>query len=209
MVDLTKENSTMIDTLRQNYAGFNFEAGVSIDTIQDLTYAYQNMQRGDLGAQGTLEFFSSLFGVRQGPRMAVSIQSLAQFQDQITKGLNALASGDVLNQTAEGDLIDKLEKAVQRYSKFQGLGKEFTEMKITDFKDLGNVVRLSQESDTEGVREALTAARDEVGEELMKRAKRGEDLIGKVTTETGRAILIGALGNKQAADKFQQEIDAA
>jgi phage-related protein len=209
MVDLTKENSTMIDTLRQNYAGFNFEAGVSIDTIQDLTYAYQNMQKGDLGAQGTLEFFSSLFGVRQGPRMAVAIQSLAQFQDQITKGLNALASGDVLNRTVEGDLIDKLEKSVQRYSKFQGLGKEFTEMKIKDFKGLGEIVRLSQEGETEQVRKAMTAARDEVGEDLLQRAKRGEDLISKITTESGRAMLIGALGNKQAADKFEQEVQAA
>jgi hypothetical protein len=199
MVDLTKENSTMINTLKENYEGFNFEAGVSIETIQDLTYAYRNMQKGDLGAQGTLEFFSSLFGVRQGPRMAVAIQNLAQFQDQLDRV-----------GTIESELAKKLEKNVQQYAKFQGLGAQFTEMKVKDFGDIGEVVRLSQfspENQDPKVMAAFSAAREQLGQEIAREAKRGNDLLSKITTESGRAIFIGAIGNQQAQDKFKQEIE--
>jgi phage-related protein len=199
MVDLTKDNSQMIETLRSNYEGFNFEAGVSIRTIQDLTYAYRNMQKGDLGAQGTLEFFSSLFGVRQGPRMAVAIQNLAQFQDQLDRV-----------GTIENELAKKLEKNVQQYARFQGLGSKFTEMKVKDFGDLGEVVRLSQfgpDNQDQKVIAAFSAAREQLGQEIAREAKRGNDLLSKITTESGRAIFIGAIGNQQAQDKFKQEIE--
>jgi phage-related protein len=199
MVDLTKDNSQMIETLRSNYEGFNFEAGVSIETIQDLTYAYRNMQKGDLGAQGTLEFFSSLFGVRQGPRMAVAIQNLAQFQDQLDRV-----------GTIENELAKKLEKNVQQYARFQGLGSKFTEMKVKDFGDLGEVVRLSQfspDNQDQKVIAAFSAAREQLGQEIAREAKRGNDILSKITTESGRAIFIGAIGNQQAQDKFKQEIE--
>jgi phage-related protein/uncharacterized membrane protein YgcG len=200
-VKMTKQNKEVIDTLRGAYKDFNFEAGVGIETIQDLTYAYRNLQKGELGAQGTLEFFSGLFGVRQGPRMTVAIQNLAQFQDQLeTIG------------TIENELAKKLEKNVQQYATFQGLGAEFRNMQIKNFADLGKVVRLSQRSEEntdENVISAFAAAREDLAQEIAKQAKRGNDVLAKITTETGRAMFIGAIGNQQAQDKYQQEIAIA
>jgi phage-related protein/uncharacterized membrane protein YgcG len=197
MVRLTKQNKDMVNTLRTAYKDFNFEAGVGIQTIQDLTYAYRNMQKGELGAQGTLEFFSNLFGVRQGPRMTVAIQNLAQFQDQL----------DTVG-TIENDLAKKLEQNVQQYAKFQGLGAEFQSMQVRNFADLGKVVELSQ-SGNEQVAAAFTAAREGLAKDLAKRAKRGDDAISKISTETGRAMFIGTVGNEQAEDKYNQEIAIA
>jgi phage-related protein/uncharacterized membrane protein YgcG len=197
MVRLTKQNKDMVNTLRTAYKDFNFEAGVGIQTIQDLTYAYRNMQKGELGAQGTLEFFSKLFGVRQGPRMTVAIQNLAQFQDQL----------DTVG-TIENDLVKKLEQNVQQYAKFQGLGAEFQSMQVKNFADLGKVVELSQDGN-EKVAAAFTAAREDLAKDLAKRAKRGDDAISKISTETGRAMFIGTVGNEQAEDKYNQEIAIA
>jgi hypothetical protein len=208
VVDLTKENSKMIDTLKSSYAGFNTEAGVSIKTVQSLADSYNSMKRGALAEQGTLEFFSRLFGVRQGPRMEVAIQNLAQFQDQLTKGLRALDKDDTASETIEGILARKLEQAIQQQAKAQGLGEQFTSFTVKKFEDLGNVVRLSQDKD-EKTAKAFSNARNQLAEYVKDEAKKGNDLISKVSTESGKALFIGAIGNVEGQRKFQQEVEAS
>jgi hypothetical protein len=197
VVDLTKENSQMIKTLKDNYKDFNVEAGVGIQTVQALADSYNSMKRGALAEQGTLEFFSRLFGVRQGPRMEVAIQNLAQFQEQLeTLG------------TVENKLAKQLEGAVQQYATFEGLGKEYTGMTINKFEDLGEVVRLSQ-SDNKKVAKAFTAAREDIATFVKDEAKKGNDVLSKITTESGKALFVGAIGNVEAQRKFQQEVQAS
>lgn len=208
VVDLTKENSQMIDTLKSNYKGFNVEAGVSVQTIQALADSYNSMKRGALAEQGTLEFFSRLFGVRQGPRMEVAIQNLAQFQDQLTSGLQALDKDDTAAVTIEGILARKLEQAVQQQARMQGLSSQYTQMSVKKFEDLGQIVRLSQSKD-EAVAKAFSNARNELAVYVKDEAKKGNDLISKVSTESGKALFIGAIGNVEGQRKFQQEVEAS
>ena len=203
IVDLTKENSQMIDTLRSSYSGFNVEAGVSIKTIQALADSYNSMKGGKLGEQGTLQFFSSLFGVRQGPRMEVAIQNAAQFQDQLDK-----------LGTVENTLLKKLEENVQQQAKFAGLGQEFTDMKVKNFADMGEVVRLSQEVDpvTKKITDQAKAfyeARRQLGIYVRDQAKLGNDVLSKITTEYGKASFIGAIGDAEAQRKYKEEVEAS
>lgn len=206
VVDLTKENSTMIQTLKDSYKGFNVEAGVGVGTIQKLADSFNSMKKGSLGAQGTLEFFSSLFGVRQGPRMEVAIQNMAQFQDQL--------SDIAKTGTVENKLLKQLERYVQESAFQSGFGDLFGNMKLTNFEDISEVIRMSQEVDP--VTKELTDkakvfqnARNRLASDIAEKAKYGNDVLSQITTEAGRAFFVGALGSEEAARKYEEEVKAS
>lgn len=197
LVAMTEKNHKMIKTLKASYKDFNVEAGVGVETIQNLADAYNSMKMGELGEAGTLEFFSELFGVRQGPRMEVAIQNLAQFQDQISK-----------QGTIENQLSGKLQEYIRMQALKGGLGAEYANMQITKFSDFSKVVRLSQSSDKK-VANAFSGARTDLSKFLTSEAEKNRDLIGKVTTESGKAMIIGLAGggsDTQSAKTYEKEL---
>jgi hypothetical protein len=197
VVAMTKANDTMIQQLKSSYKGFNAEADVGIESIQNLADAFNVLKKTDLGKQGTLEFFSRLFGVRQGPRMEVALQNLAQFQEQLDKV-----------DTVESKLAKRLEQSLQTAAKLSGLGPEFAQMKITKFEDFSKVVELSQSSDQK-VAKAFTQGRENVASYILEEAKKGNDIMGQITTESGRALVAASLGGEQGYGKFLEEVEAS
>jgi hypothetical protein len=199
LVAMTKKNQEAIKELKLTQADFNFEAGVGIDTIQKLSDGYENLKR-TRGDEGALRFFSDLFGVRQGPRMEVALQNLSQFQSQISKA-----------GTIEDQLTTQLESYVRQRAGQAGLGEKYSKMELTKYSDLSKVIRLSQNADKE-VASAFTSARSDFGNYLVSESKKGQDLLGKVTTETGRALFAAASGGgkgSQAEATFNVELEKA
>jgi LPXTG-site transpeptidase (sortase) family protein len=199
LVAMTKKNQEAIKELKLTQADFNFEAGVGIDTIQKLSDGYESLKR-TRGDEGALRFFSDLFGVRQGPRMEVALQNLSQFQSQISKA-----------GTIEDQLTTQLENYVRQRAGQAGLGEKYSKMELTKYSDLSKVIRLSQNADKE-VASAFTSARADFGNYLVSESKRGQDLLGKVTTETGRALFAAASGGgkgSQAEATFNLELEKA
>lgn len=199
LVAMTKKNQEAIKELKLTQADFNFEAGVGIDTIQKLSDGYENLKK-TRGDEGALRFFSDLFGVRQGPRMEVALQNLSQFQSQISKA-----------GTIEDQLVTQLESYVRQRAGQAGLGEKYSKMEITKYADLSKVIRLSQNADKD-VASTFTSARADFGNYLVSESKKGQDLLGKVTTETGRALFAAASGGgsgSQAEATFNVELEKA
>lgn len=199
LVNITKQNSTIIKELRSEFKGFHVEAGVGIKTIQNLADGY-NVLKKTKGEQGTLEFFSRIFGTRQGPRMEVAIQNLAQFQQ-------ALDNQD----TVENKLGQTFQKMIQNQAGKAGLAPQYSKFQIKKFEDLSKAVNLGQSSDQK-VADVFKNSRAEFATYLKDEAAKGRDLIGQVKTESGRALLIAAAGggkDSQAQAKFLQEVNAS
>jgi hypothetical protein len=199
LVAMTKKNQEAVKELKLTQADFNFEAGVGIETIQKLSDGYESLKR-TRGDEGALRFFSDLFGVRQGPRMEVALQNLSQFQSQISKA-----------GTIEDQLTTQLESYVRQRAGQAGLGEKYSKMELTKYSDLTKVIRLSQNADKE-VASAFTSARSDFGNYLVAESKKGQDLLGKVTTETGRALFAAASGGgkgSQAEATMNIELEKA
>jgi hypothetical protein len=197
LVDLTKENSQLIEGFRQNNKDFTIEAGVGIETIQKLADSY-NFLKKSKGEQGTMEMFSNLFGVRQGPRMEVAIQNLAQFQDALTR------QGSV-----ERNLADKFEEYIQKNT--AGLGDKYSKFQVKKFEDLSTAVELASSKD-KATAKAFTAGRQEFAEYIKSQAMAGADVISQISTEAGRALFIAAQGGSEGSEaqrKFLQEVTAS
>ena len=197
IVDMPKENQTMLTQLNMDLEDFNVQGGVGIQTIQKFADGF-NKLKSTKGEQGTLEFFAKMFGVRQGSRMLIGFQNLAQFQEQLQA-----------NGTVERDLANLLETYVKKQTK--NLAPEYSQIQIRKFEDLSKIVRLTQSKDKD-IADAFTKGRDEFATYLAEKAKSGNDLLSKIQTESGRTMFIAAAGggaDSEAARKFRQEIEAS
>lgn len=197
LVNLTEKNKQIVKELQMTQKDFNFEAGIGIETIQKLADGYENLKK-TRGDEGALSFFSNLFGVRQGPRMEVAIQNLAQLQHQITQ-----------QGTVENQLSTQLQRYIQ--SRTTNLAPEYANFQIKKFEDLSKIIRLSQSGD-KNIATAFSSAREDFGAYLVTEGKRGQDLLGKITTETGRALFAAASGGgkgSQAEATFNAELTKA
>jgi hypothetical protein len=197
LVAMTKQNQSIIDELKAANKDFAVDAGVGIGTIQRLTDSYNTLKETK-GEQGALEFFARIFGVRQGPRMEVAIQNLAQFQEALN-----------LQGTVENKLGKTFEKMIQRNT--IGLGEKYAKYEIKKFEDFSRVVRLGQSKDKD-IAGAFSASRTEFAKYLKDQAAAGNDILAQVKTESGRAMIIAAAGggkDSQAQAKFLQEVQAS
>lgn len=206
----TKQNAEMFKQLTKEY-GFNFNLikGTGLDAIQSLIDAYNLLLARPAGAEGALEFFAKVFGVRQGPRMEVSIQQLATF-DATLKNVNAGT--------------DLAEKRIQRFANTAiESGNRSTKANvplINSFRDIGIVARLSTAEvgdSVEGMTGTVTAAqievakkaREAVTKEIVKAAQQGEDLVGQISGEAGRAMIVQLAGPVNAQIVAQRELENA
>lgn len=197
LVAMTKQNTDIIQELKAANKDFSVDAGVGIGTIQRLTDSY-NTLKATKGEQGALEFFARIFGVRQGPRMEVAIQNLAQFQDALNR------QGSV-----ENELGKTFQKMIQKNT--IGLGDKYSNFQIKKFEDLSRVVRLGQSKDKD-IASAFSTSRQEFARYLKDQAAAGNDILADVKTEAGRAMIIAAAGggkDSQAQAKFLQEVEAS
>jgi len=198
MVAMTKQNTGIIQGLNQALGDdFQYAAGVGMENIQQLVDGFNSLL-SIKGEQGTLEFFSRLFGVRQGPRMETSVRQLAVFQ----KALDNTSS-------AEGKIAAQLESSVNARLTSHG----YEAIAVKNILDLTKVHRRA----TEEVNGEYTiqARLVQQGQKDADAALRGAytdtaDYLSKVGTEAGKIFLVEAVGGVSAASiQMEQELSLA
>lgn len=201
MVAMTKQNTQIINSLNAEMGtGFQYSAGVGMENIQMLTEAYRTLSKevseGGKGKQGALEFFSRLFGVRQGPRMETTFAQLAAFQTQLEK------TGSVERQTA-----DILQSSINTELAMIGSKK----IAIKQFLDLSNIHRAAIEKDANDVltaqAQAIQRGQIKAQKLLEQNDKANSDFISGMSTEVGKALMAQAFDvNSLAGRQFEAEL---
>jgi len=198
MVAMTKQNTGIIQGLNQALGDdFQYAAGVGMENIQQLVDGFNSLL-SIKGEQGTLEFFSRLFGVRQGPRMETSVRQLAVFQKALDN-----------TSTAEGKIAAQLESSVNARLTSHG----YEAIAVKNILDLTKVHRRA----TEEVNGEYTiqARLVQQGQKDADAALRGAytdtaDYLSKVGTEAGKIFLVEAVGGVAAASiQMEQELSLA
>jgi TP901 family phage tail tape measure protein len=208
----TKQNAELFKQLSKEYnTNFNLVKGTGLDAIQQLVDGFNEIKKSAAGQEGAMEFFSKVFGVRQGPRMEVAIAQLAAF-DAILKDKTIPTT-----ISAEKKLQDFANTAVTSANK---AGKANLPL-VNSFRDIGVIARIATATagqQIEGLAEKVTAeqikaakeVRKELSKEILKAQREGgEDLIGQVGTEAGRAMFIELAGAANASQIAQRELEAA
>jgi TP901 family phage tail tape measure protein len=208
----TKQNAELFKQLSKEYnTNFNLVKGTGLDAIQNLVDGFNEIKKSAAGQEGAMEFFSKVFGVRQGPRMEVAIAQLAAF--------DAILKDQTIPTTisAEKKLQDFANTAVTSANK---AGKANLPL-VNSFRDIGIIARIATATagqQIEGLAEKVTAeqikaakeVRKELSKEILKAQREGgEDLIGQVGTEAGRAMFIQLAGAANASQIAQRELEAA
>jgi hypothetical protein len=201
MVAMTKQNTQIINQLNSEMGtGFKYSAGVGMENIQMLTDAYRTLSKsvseGGKGKQGALEFFSRLFGVRQGPRMETAFAQLAAFQTSLeTYGSVERTTADILQNSINVELAAIGSKKIA----------------INQFLDLSNIHRAAIEKDSGDVLTAQAQAiqrGQRTAQKLLESANsKNSDFISGMSTEVGKALMAQAFDvNSLAGKQFEAEL---
>lgn len=208
----TKQNAEMFKELSKQYnVNFNAIKGTGLDAIQQLVDGFNTLKDSAAGQEGAMEFFAKVFGVRQGPRMEVAIAQMAEF--------DKLLKNDLIPATTSA------EKRLQGYAntaiRSANVTKNANLPVINSFRDIGIIARIATANagqQVEGLakrvtQEQINAAkqvREELSKEILKTQREGgEDLIGQVGTEAGRAMFIELAGGANAAQIAQRELESS
>lgn len=214
LVAPTKQNSDLFKELSKQYnVNFTEIKGTGLDAIQSLVDGFNELKNSAAGQEGAMEFFAKVFGVRQGPRMEVAIAQMADFDE-------------ILKSTSYS--MDSAEKRLQGFANqaitSANVTKNVNLPVIQSYKDIGIIARIATTQMKEGetrmidgfgrvTMEQVKAARQvrqAVTDEIVKAQRtKGEDLIGQVGSEAGRAMFIELAGAANAAEVAQRELDFA
>ena len=211
----TKQNAEMLKALEEQYkVSFTGIKGTGLDAIQLLVDGFNKLKNSTAGQEGAMEFFAKLFGVRQGPRMEVAIAQMAEF--------DAILKSDVIPSTtsAEKKLQEFANTAILAGNKTAGTNLPL----VKSFKDIGIIARIASSNIAEGQqktiegfgvvgrKEVLEArkVRDALSKEILEAQRSGgEDLIGQISSEAGRAMFVQLAGGANAAEVAQRELKAS
>lgn len=221
----TKQNTDMLNKLAERYgvAGdaqneFTLSAKTGLIGLDATVRMFDRVRSSSAGMEGALRLMSDLFEKRQGPRMYLAIEQLADFNRELEK--TALLQKDIIPATtsAEVQLAKTAEIAAKGWSRFNTI----TPKTIRSFKDIGNVARIAtaqagqriqiepgveriiSQDDINQARMMRKAVSDLI---LEKKKAEGIDLISEVKTEAGRAMIIELAGAANAQAIAQQELD--
>jgi hypothetical protein len=204
----TQQNIKLFKSLASTYAktaesqaAFNNISKSGLTGLTAVTEAFSLVEKSSAGLEGATQLMSKMFGVRQGPRMAIAIQQLAHFNDQL-KTVNSQSP------TTEAHLIDIANKASASSS-----------LVIKDFAGIGVVARVAtarvgQEVENFGkvtskdIAEARKA-RSAVAQEILKANREGRDIMSEISTEAGRAMIVELGGAESATAVANQELKAS
>ena len=192
LVSLTKQNASIIKQLNSEIGGdFNMAADVGMESIQRLVDGYSQLKKSK-GEQGALEFFSRLFGVRQGPRMEVAISQMAAFQTALqTAG------------SSEAQIAKTLEETVNLRLRQAGM-EEVSLNKVIDLTNLHRSAIEEVNGEYTLRADVIQGAQKEASDLLKKEFAGTSDYLAKVGTETGREIFMQSIGGVAAANATMQ-----
>ena len=217
---------------RDLYAGLNKELGPNFKTsmdigtkgIQDLVDSFIELEKSAYGTQGTLQLFARAFGVRQGTRMDLSIQQLAAFQKQIEKTDEAVKAfdgtmGDSFNPNARGSVESQLLSSLEKEINAQLRLAKIDEIRIRNIKEIGDINEMATETQigkdiygkevdvfTERAK-AVQKAQEKMLDTEEKRKKVNQQ-INQISTESGKILIGGAIGQGLMAQTMEDELKA-
>lgn len=211
----TKQNKELFDDLTKTYKmNFNLVQGTGVDAIQSLIDAYNTLNKSSAGQEGIMEFFAKVFGVRQGPRMEVAIAQAAEFDRTLKDASINTERAEKRIQQFANEIIDSSNRA-----------NKGTIPLINSYKDIAIVARIATAAIdpakgfavvegygavTQKQIDEARKVRDQIGKRLLRESQQtGEDLIGQVGTETGRAMIVQLAGAASAAEVAQRELGTA
>jgi len=197
---MTKQNQQMVDSLSNSMDGFSYSSGVGISNIQLLVDGF-NALKDNKGQQGVLEFYSRLFGVRQGPRMATSISQLAQFQDALSNLGRARAPG--IQQTQENIIAKQLEESINMQLKLKG----FNTISVNTIEDLSRINKMATSTIKGTDKQTALAAAVQKGQidaqnklkEMALKSTQNADFLGNTQTEVAKIFLAQAFDVNEMA----------
>ena len=216
----TGKTKDMMAQLAQ-VTGYDFPeaSGIGINSLDRLARAFsflshtaRNAQGELYGTEGALEFFSQMFGVRQSTRMEVAIRDMASFN-------TALAMAG----TQEGKLAASVNSTILSVNKATNANVPL----IKGFSDLGNIARISagqvgdsvQLLDGQGkefskvISQAdinlATNVRNQTADMIIKSRREGDDLLAKISTQSGKSLLVEFAGGKANVDLAKIELKQA
>ena len=212
LVNPTMKTEKMFATLTEQYGDhFSMVRGSGVDAIQALINAYEALSKtGGPGNEGILQFFSQVFGKRQGTRMLLPIQQLAEF-DSVLKDTNKSAD------SADARLQEFANNSI-RGSNAQ---KNSQLPLIKSYKDIAIIARIAtaqagravegfSASVTQSQIDEAIKARDAVAQGIKRVSNiEGIDLIGQTATEAGKAMYVELAGVKNAQEVADRELETA
>ena len=198
MVAMTKQNTGIIQGLNQALGDdFQYAAGVGMENIQMLVDGFNSLL-SIKGEQGTLELFSRLFGVRQGPRMETSIRQLAAFQTELDKVGSA-------ERTIANELENKVNQRLKAYG-YEGVSLK----KIVDLSNLHRMATKEVNGEYTQQAKLVQEGQKDAAKTLQGVYADTSDFIAKVGTEAGKIFFMEAMGGASFAGvQMERELNAA
>ena len=185
---------------------FKTSIGIGAQGIQDLVDAFSVLSKSKYGEKGTLQLFAKAFGVRQGPRIDIAVQQMADFQKQLENV-----------DSAERKIISSLEDSINAKLVANNIDK----IKLKNIKDISDLSILATETDKNATKEQIAANGGltkraqlikKAQEEEIKGKKRNFNLqkdLNKITTESGKILIGGAFGTELTGQTMEAELLAA
>lgn len=222
----TNQNVEMLQKLAEQFGvatGAQNEFMMSTKTglvgLESVVTMFDRVRNSSQGSEGALRLMSDLFEKRQGPRMYLAIEQLADFNNELKKTDTSFKGLPNSLVSAEVQLVRVAEGAARKFKNFNTTAVPTT---IRSFKDIGNVARIAtaftgQVIEFEPGKKTIITSQDiqnakemrKAVSEYIKEAKQSEgiDLVSEVKTEAGRALMIQLAGSANAAATAQQELD--
>ena len=211
----TKQNSVLLAKLAEQYGVasdtqniFNQTTKTGLTGLQAIVDVFAKVESSSAGAEGALKLMSEIFEKRQGPRMYIAIQQMAQFNKELNKATRSASSSEgILASVAEGAL-----------GKFNQLNKTSLPSVINNFKDIGIIARIAtaqagqmvegygkvSAAEIKTAKEVRKAVADVV---VQKKQNEGIDIIGTAKTESARAMLVELAGASNAQQVADMELE--
>ena len=213
IVTPTVKTEKMFASLTDQYGDhFKLIKGTGLQAIQSLIDAYVTLDESAAGQEGVLQFFSQVFGKRQGTRMLLPIQQLAEF-DRVLKDVTKT------EDSADKKIQDLANNSIMASRAATGANIPL----IKSFTDIGIVARMATAVINKGETtatvegfgkvsqkqiDAAKAARNEVARGIKEASQNeGIDLIGKTATEAGKIMYIELAGVKNAQEVADRELE--
>lgn len=221
----TKQNVDMLQKLAEQFgvaSGAQNEFMMSTKTgligLQSVVTMFDKVRKSSQGSEGALRLMSDLFEKRQGPRMYLAIEQLADFNNELQKADDNFSNLPSSTVSAELQLVRTADAAAKKFKNFNTTAVPTT---IRSFKDIGNVARIAtafagQVIEFEPGKGTVITAQDIQNAKEMRKAvsetileakqSKGIDLISEVKTEAGRALMIQLAGAANASEVANQEL---
>jgi phage-related protein len=211
----TKQNTELLASLAKQYGVasdtqniFNQTTKTGLTGLQAIVDVFDKVQSSSAGAEGALKLMSEIFEKRQGPRMYIAIQQMAQFNKELNRATRSAG-------TSEGILASTAEGALSKFNQLNGTALPVT---INNFKDIGIIARIATAQSgqmVEGFRK-VSAAEIKTAKEVrkavadvvvQKKQNEGIDIIGTAKTESARAMLVELAGASNAQQVADMELE--